>query len=647
MSESNIFYRAFGELFKNLTDNGATTKLIDAIAKAPQPESVIVIHNVCQVDTDWLDEIERGLVFVGKAIEEDRQFIRADGEVKPIEKVKHISKESVQYLARHSDLITREQKGDIIPDKIYTVEKESDYAVYENKFLYLLLTLVRDFVSVRYEAIANAYKEYHGEYTVTKTVKTSNRRLKFSINIDDEKDDALFAPADEDCADAIDRMDGILQSVSFYLNTPLMQEVSRAYKISGKITKTNVLLKDKNFFGALQLYEWLLAYDKQGYTIERRRDKPEITKETMRELAIPALLSAFLVYEHGLGLEKHLQAEFEKEELRREEEAQKELLRKIKALKKRIEKTGESVEQYILLLEERNVFLEKSHKQLQEALKKIEELQGCIQRLQIEINMLRQDVEKLNEEKRQLVEQMARAEEEHKRQIDEMQLQFQQEITSLKNAHAEELSQTKQRANEQLELLKKQNAEQIERICEKHKEETEKLRAAQNDKLEAAQSAYKRETEKMRAQYETLLKDGADKMKETENKAQNAFDEFARIQNQLKYTTEERDVLSARLTAVRKENGLLSEADDFTTEAGFNALEHEFEVLGKLLVDEWKNVKTALRKNFYGDIRSSMRKKNAKTKEYAQLQQFVQSQKSDAQPSETVASDGNNTESKN
>ena len=58
------------------------------------------------------------------------------------EKVKNVSKDSVAHLARHSNLITRYEEGeDIIPDRLYTVERLSDYAVYENRFLYMLFSI--------------------------------------------------------------------------------------------------------------------------------------------------------------------------------------------------------------------------------------------------------------------------------------------------------------------------------------------------------------------------------------------------------------------------------------------------------------------------------------------------------------------------
>ena len=138
MNRLDVYYRALREYMAQTAENRECAALRRAIAEAPSSEERITVsRTVCTVEEDWICAIEEGLVHIEKAIAEDRQFIHSNGEVVPIEKVKQVSKESVRHLARHSDLITREPRGDdIIPDKLYTVERLNDYAVYENRFLY-------------------------------------------------------------------------------------------------------------------------------------------------------------------------------------------------------------------------------------------------------------------------------------------------------------------------------------------------------------------------------------------------------------------------------------------------------------------------------------------------------------------------------
>lgn len=648
MTESDILYRAFRNFFGAVEKSQSVSKMIDAVVAAPKPAKLTVIHNVCNVDEDWLDAIERGLVFIGRAIDESRQFIRSEGEIQPIEKVKRISKESVQHLSKHSDLITRKQKEEeIVPDKLYTIQRESDYAVYENRFLYLLLGNIQRFVSVRYEAINAAYKEYRGEYEAKKSVVTATRRLDFGIKLIDEQDDVVSAPADRRFVGALERMDKILQSVSFYLNTPLMTEVSQSHKISGNITKTNVLLMNKNFHEALLLYEYLTNYDKDGYSVERSVETFDpVLGDDMRELSAPVIALAFLVYEHGLKLEDYLKAEYEKEEQRLKEEAQKELVRKINELKKRIESSGKGVEEYMLALEERIKDLEKNIPLLNAARAENEELKGQITRLEDERKVLLDDIEGLKGEIARLEEEFRLAEEEHRRELERVREECEREAERIKGEYEEEITRIKTEADENMSALIKRNEEetakiryeseeklaaqkadyeqQFARLNEAHASELSSVNSAYVARLSAVEAEKNAETDRLKSYYEAQLSEKNVRLVESESGYGKAAAELSEVRKELDETKKIKDVLQARLTAVRKEYGLLTEADDFTTEEGFNALEHEFEVLGRLVREEWTEVKKMLKKEFYAGLREATRKKKPqKTKEYEELKRQV------------------------
>ena len=137
MNQLDVYYRGLLEYRQLTTANRECTVLRGAMASANPENDIIEIQRVlCTVDEEWVKTIEEGLIPIEKAIREERQFIRSNGEVVPIEKVRHVSRESVEHLAKHSDLITRFDEGeDIIPDQLYTVERLSDFTVYENRFL--------------------------------------------------------------------------------------------------------------------------------------------------------------------------------------------------------------------------------------------------------------------------------------------------------------------------------------------------------------------------------------------------------------------------------------------------------------------------------------------------------------------------------
>ena len=112
MNQLDRLYRGFIDYRKQTVGDYDCDSLRESIANADVESDCIELERkICTVENDWIDEIEKGLTFIEKAIREERQFIRSNGEILPIEKVKRVDKESVAHLARHSDLLTRKPYG--------------------------------------------------------------------------------------------------------------------------------------------------------------------------------------------------------------------------------------------------------------------------------------------------------------------------------------------------------------------------------------------------------------------------------------------------------------------------------------------------------------------------------------------------------
>ena len=126
MSQLDVLYRALIDYRKNTKNDRECIVQRNAIASANAQEDLVeVVRNSCKIEEDWIEAIEKGLEYIEKCINEERQFIRSNGEVEPIEKVKRVSQASVEHLAKHSDLLTRkpEEGEDVIPDSLYVVLK--------------------------------------------------------------------------------------------------------------------------------------------------------------------------------------------------------------------------------------------------------------------------------------------------------------------------------------------------------------------------------------------------------------------------------------------------------------------------------------------------------------------------------------------
>ena len=261
MTLLDIYYRAFKGYRKQTADNTGCEKDRRAITEANVEEDRLQSTKyLCKIEEDWIKAIEEGLVFVEKAVAEERQFIRTNGEVVPIEKVRKISKDSVEHLAKHSDMITHvpEEEDDLlIPDKLYMVEKLSDYAVYENRFLYMMLCYIKAFIEYRLEKIENLRRKYVGDMSISKEIVTKKRTLKIQAAVYEERTDNPFPIPDENTAKLVQRIKDCQSIINALLNTDLMLQVAKSPMIKPPIVKTNVLKMNNNFKHALALYDYI------------------------------------------------------------------------------------------------------------------------------------------------------------------------------------------------------------------------------------------------------------------------------------------------------------------------------------------------------------------------------------------------------
>ncbi len=319
-------------------------------------EMMDTVRYRCTVQTDWIEQIEFSLPYLEKAVMENRQFILQNGETVLIEQAKRIAKPSVEHLARHSEMITHEPPAgeDLIPDKIYVVENEDNYAVYENRFLYMLLYMLNEFVDARYSGIVSTWNTFTSELCMDRTVRFGKRSLKYALSLKENAENDEGTAYDKETAAILGRIRRIQQNVGVLLNTPLMREVSRVAMLKPPITRTNVLRMDTNFREAVVLYEYLTAYHGDGYTVEKLHQSTEpFSPNELEDFAEVLALFSYLTYRHGGKLEREMEADCAEEDRVLADLEEQQTAALLEKLRQSIDANG-GAERYIQLLEKRN-----------------------------------------------------------------------------------------------------------------------------------------------------------------------------------------------------------------------------------------------------------------------------------------------------
>ena len=569
MNRLDVYYRALRE-YRGVTAVRHCEDFRNAISGANiENDELTVSRHICTVETDWMDTIEAGLEFVEKAIREERQFIHSNGEVMPIEKVKHVSRESVEHLARHSNLITKERTdGDMIPDHLYSVEKLNDYAVYENRFLYMLLCYLRDFITLRYEKILDLSNRYDGVLKLNKTVVYHNRKMTYSVDLHDERKDDPVLRENNPAKLSIDRMDLMLKAVLSLLSTPLMEIAGKAPRLKPPITKTNVLKMDNNFKGAMALYEYVVAYDRPGYSVEEKKHHLAPFSDTLAdELSEASGMLSFLTYEYGLELNDRLKTRFDEAENRAREEELLRRTRRLEQLKRKLEKGEQSPEEYILELEKHLRVLQNDNRQLNAFRNRVTELENLKERMT-------EEIEELTKANELLQEQITEAEIQHEREKTEMREEYEDRIYREITQHEAEMSALREDCEARIREINEKNSSRILVLQNGHK-----------NKCESYEKQY--QEAEIRHQLEK---------QEWKTKMQNAEEALAEVSAERDRLSEQNTVCEARIKILRKENGEVFDENAFTSEEDFNELERELEAFVKFYDERWGITKKAIRK---------------------------------------------------
>ncbi len=603
MEINDIYYRAFKAYRKQTKENTACEKERRAVAEAgKESDKLLATKYLCRIDEDWIKAIEEGLEFVEKAVAEERQFIRTNGEVVPIEKVKKISKDSVEHLAKHSDMITHvpeEEDALLVPDKLYMVEKLSDYAVYENRFLYMMLTYIKSFIEFRIEKIEKLRRTYVGDMAVNKEIKTKKRTLKIKTEIYEERTDNPYPVPDEKSANLVKRIHDCRSIIDALLDTDLMTQVAKTPMIKPPIVKTNVLKMNNNFKNALALYDYIASYKGEGFTYEEVKfDFAPFSEKVADEFAEAANLTSFLAYKTGNDIESLLQAEYEEEERRLKEEEAQNLLKRLQRLKKRALESNKTMEEYMLLLEERNRRLEKDNEELSALRREVENLKKDIETLAREKNELNRQIGELTsalEEKEQeiirlnqkYIEDMSAAKAEHEAEIAKISAEHEEAVTALKAEFADELSKTIEEHEARAAELKAETETLNSRLAETVRDCDNKI-AEINAKLLGLQDIEGKVAGEYEVKYAALEK------------------EYKRNIKELK---EETALIRGELDGIRAEQGKLIPSADYSSRERFIELETEYLAFHKFFKSQWEYTKKEIRKTILWTKQEKSKKK--------------------------------------
>lgn len=232
-----------------------------------------VIHRA--VDVEWIQIIEDSLPYLDLVMRNPTVTIEDVEEVTPVDLARHISDKSIRHLAQHTNLIQKVDGDEITPSKILNIYREESFITYENKFVNTLIQRLFSFVTLRYQAISKGsgtQQNYSLSYDTSFTHEQEQGLASVKIGLQMEINAPLtqgITPQEESYnqtyQEQLARVEKIYHTVAAYTNSKFCKTLGNNY-IRPPVIRTNAILKNKNMFVCLTLWEYLEGYSKAGYT---------------------------------------------------------------------------------------------------------------------------------------------------------------------------------------------------------------------------------------------------------------------------------------------------------------------------------------------------------------------------------------------
>ena len=281
---------------------------MDCVARA---ETEIQFSNrkmIKTVDLSWVDAVEETLNAFQTITSSPRNVITEEELIVNVANAKKAGSDVVRHLAQHASLVEKfdPDEGDVRPSKLMQKYREDSIGLYENRLVFTTMEMAFMFVKIRHDALFGAMSDEFGaklRYNTTMESATEMIHMETFMHIK-EVDDIL--KTDEKNREVFERISRAYRVLSVLLNTPFAQQLAKLPRVRGTITKTNVLKKNPSYKKIVALYDFLRNYDEIGYSIKVVEQSPEVNEILQRDIYHNVLFN-YLVLKGYLEDEKDRQ----------------------------------------------------------------------------------------------------------------------------------------------------------------------------------------------------------------------------------------------------------------------------------------------------------------------------------------------------
>lgn len=496
MVDFSKYYRSYKYMQDMLKSDFTHNYIEEALKDGDEgKDSIFGKTNEKVIDMDWVIAIEETLPYIQKAIDEQRRFIKQAENVVRIKKAK----------------------------KILTVEREEGFAIYENRVLLTLIHKALMFVDDKYSKMKDVPNDSYNNITMNRHLELNQQKLDFSVNYVNENHESLAEDLDVEDIESLsdfDRIRRIRQGLNECLATPLMKEIAKEPQVKPPLTQTNLLKENPNFKKAVELWNFLDTYKKQGFELVGEEYNGKMTDENKEDVYLAMEFQHFMMsITTNPALRKMLQEKYEEENALDKEEADRPEKVKEMALEVQTEAVRkEEIEKLTAEITELKQKIAEQKQKIEEQANIIKTQEGKIAALENERESHAKQVEQMNadfaEKTRIAEENFANQLSAKQKEFDDAQTAHNEYVTKLNTDNANKIAELNTNHSNEVAQLKSDYENRIDTINKENATATANLKSDYEGQLTSMKADYTSQIKNYEKQIADIKAENAKNVKE-------------------------------------------------------------------------------------------------------------------------------------
>lgn len=496
MVDFSKYYRSYKYMQDMLKSDFTHNYIEEALKDGDEgKDSIFGKTNEKVIDMDWVIAIEETLPYIQKAIDEQRRFIKQAENVVRIKKAK----------------------------KILTVEREEGFAIYENRVLLTLIHKALVFVDDKYSKMKDVPNDSYNNITMNRHLELNQQKLDFSVNYVNENHESLAEDLDVEDIESLsdfDRIRRIRQGLNECLATPLMKEIAKEPQVKPPLTQTNLLKENPNFKKAVELWNFLDTYKKQGFELVGEEYNGKMTDENKEDVYLVMEFQHFMMsITTNPALRKMLQEKYEEENALAKEEADRPEKVKEMVLEAQTEAVSkEEIEKLTAEITELKQKIAEQKQKLEEQANIIKTQEGKIAALENERESHAKQVEQMNadfaEKTRIAEENFANRLSAKQKEFDDAQTAHNEYVTKLNTDNANKIAELNTNHSNEVAQLKSDYENRIDTINKENATATANLKSDYEGQLTSMKADYTSQIKNYEKQIADINAENAKNVKE-------------------------------------------------------------------------------------------------------------------------------------